>query len=112
VLLRQAIRIRARRGTSDARKQPHGQHIGRDIHVDSTEAETNARLLHICPDKSPCWEKWRSPYTRGRVIARSANANLDEVKAERHAASEIPEEERISCSSAPAGVACPWRTAG
>ncbi len=66
--------------------------VGRDLHVDSTEAETNARLIHSCPKDSKCWEEHKNRYGFSRAI--TAEANIDEVKAERHAASEYePDEE-------------------
>lgn len=38
-----------------ARAQSGGK-VGRDIHVDGTEAETNAHFKHACPKDSPCQE--------------------------------------------------------
>jgi hypothetical protein len=64
--------------------------VGRFWHVDSTEAETHARLQHVCPKGKACWrdrDAWRSDQ---RV---TAQAGSDYVRAERHLHAEIAEEE-------------------
>jgi hypothetical protein len=66
--------------------------VGRFLHVDSTEAETHARLEHVCPEWKPCWKtkapgSWRGG---GRV---SAAAGTPTVRAERHIRSADPEPE-------------------
>lgn len=66
--------------------------VGRFLHFDSTEAETHARLEHVCPAWSACW-KTKTPGTwrgRGRV---SAAATTPVVRAERHLKSADPEPE-------------------
>jgi hypothetical protein len=67
--------------------------VGRDLLVDGTEAETNARLKRMCPKTRSCWKKSKSAYTGRRETAKTADANLSEVKAERQAQAEIAEEE-------------------
>ncbi|MCU1529283.1 MAG: hypothetical protein JWP75_3046 [Frondihabitans sp.] len=74
----------ARRHTDDL--------VGRVLWVDGTEAETNARLRHACPPGRECWKN-RSAYTGQPEAAKSAAANLDEVKGERQAQAEIAEED-------------------
>lgn len=68
--------------------------VGRFLHFDSTEAETHARLEHVCPSWSPCWMvktpgSWKGG---GRV---SAAATTPVVRAERHLQSAEPEPEEI-----------------
>jgi hypothetical protein len=65
--------------------------VGRFWHVDSTEAETHARLEHVCPRSSKCWASktdWR-----GRSARKSAMAATRLVRAERHEQAETPEPE-------------------
>ncbi len=62
--------------------------VGRFLHVDSTEAETHARLEHVCPPASSC----HSRVTDWRASSRiSAAATTPIVRAERHLAAESPE---------------------
>lgn len=57
--------------------------IGRDLHVDATEAETNARLVHICDPSKPCMNRSRKPWIkdqqpRGTLV--TAMMNTDEAR--------------------------------
>lgn len=68
--------------------------VGRDIHVDGTEAETNARLIHDCPPgqcpRDPNWKGGGSYRARA-----SKKATSDEARANRHAdSSKAPEESK------------------
>lgn len=94
--------------------------VGRYLHVDATEAETHARLEHICPAGSPCWNgrrRRRNGRPGAAVTAdgddptdgnstgprRDAHAergtrvtaaeSINTVRSERHAKSEEPEPE-------------------
>lgn len=71
----------------------HNPEIGRHLHVDSTESETNARLHHICPKSSPCWKLKGKRPSNVRASMVSASADLADVKAERQAEAEKPEDE-------------------
>jgi hypothetical protein len=66
-----------------------GGQVGRFLHVDSTEAETHARLKHVCPADKACWrdrDAWRSDQ---RVSAQASSAY---VRAERQLNAQAPEE--------------------
>lgn len=72
-----------------------GGHVGRYLHVDSTEAETHARLRHVCPAGSACWGE-KTPgadWTGGPMITASAPTTF--VRAKRHIATAGPEPEEI-----------------
>lgn len=57
--------------------------VGRFLHFDSTEAETHARLEHVCPSWSPCWKVKTPGSWKGRKRV-SAAATTPVVRAERH----------------------------
>jgi hypothetical protein len=66
--------------------------VGLFWHVDSTEAETHARLQHACPTSKPCWK------TKGLAARRAAGrltaaAGTAAVRAERHVSAAAPEHE-------------------
>jgi hypothetical protein len=72
--------------------------VGFDMHFDSTEAETNARLIHDCRPGDGCkqafgWNKNR--YTGKSARAVSAEETTGRVQAERHrlTADEVSEDE-------------------
>lgn len=65
--------------------------VGRDLHVDSTESETNARLRHVCPSGSPCWGALPSFVRRARP--RTAEVHLSAVKEDRQREADRPEDE-------------------
>lgn len=62
-----------------ARKHSNGQ-VGRDLHIDGTEAETNARLVHDCQPGENCQK--RSKYPR--------RIHSDEAREHRHAEAAQP----------------------
>lgn len=62
-----------------------GGQVGRDLHIDSTEAETHARLQHICPHGSPCYAH--------RAARVSATLTSDEAREHRHSETETPDDE-------------------
>lgn len=68
-------------------------HVGRYLHVDSTEAETHARLRHVCPRGSTCWgeETPGADWRGGPMI--SASAPTPFVRAKRHIETAGPEPE-------------------
>lgn len=66
-----------------AGKQTGGE-VGRYVHVDGTEAETHARLRHICPKDAPCRDK-RS------AMRVTAGESVNVVRAARHAQAKEPE---------------------
>lgn len=67
--------------------------VGRFVHVDSTEAETHARLEHVCPTTSSCWKARREgTHYETRV---SAHAPTGAVRAGRHTRAAAPEPERL-----------------
>lgn len=69
--------------------------VGRYLHVDSTEAETHARLQHVCPETSPCWLTARGEKRkRPRPRRLSASAATKAVRARRHLDAAEPEPER------------------
>jgi hypothetical protein len=59
--------------------------VGRDLHVDATEAETNARLIHDCGPGDGCRK-------RGRFGARM---HSDEAQRIRHREAALPEPEDV-----------------
>lgn len=68
-----------------------GGRVGRDIHVDSTESETHARLKHICPEDSPCHER------KARFV--TASLTSDEAREHRHQEAEQPEDQMVELSA-------------
>lgn len=70
-----------------------GGRVGRFLHVDSTEAETHARLEHICPPSSPCHARKATQFNGGRGRRVSAGPMTPMVRAERHLDAETPEPE-------------------
>lgn len=70
-----------------------GGRVGRFLHVDSTEAETHARLEHICPPSSPCHARKAAQFNGGRGRRVSAGPMTPMVRAERHLDAETPEPE-------------------
>jgi hypothetical protein len=65
-----------------------GGQVGRYVHVDATEAETHARLEHVCPPGSPCRR------SNGRQVSRvTAGESMNLVREERHARADEPEPE-------------------
>lgn len=66
-----------------------GGHVGRDIHVDGTEAETNARLVHDCRPDEPCSRRTR----RARTPTYPQRATVSEVRHKRHLRTAQPPEE-------------------
>lgn len=66
-----------------------GGQIGRHLHVDATEAETHARLEHICPDWSDC-QRDNGRKNGSRV---TAGESMNAVREERHRRAEAPEPE-------------------
>lgn len=71
--------------------------VGRDVHVDGTEAETNARLVHDCRPGDACGRDGR------RVARYPQRAVAVEARAERHhaAAEAPPEDPKPSASATP-----------
>jgi len=63
-----------------------GGQVGRWLHVDATEAETNARLRHLCPKGAPCRAKRPADDV-------TAGAAMNQVRDERHRLAEEPEPE-------------------
>lgn len=84
----------AARMIQHARKHSGGL-VGRDIHVDGTEAETNARLVHDCQPGEPCTrasdenhpEHWQHSREQNRRRI-TADAHTDRARDERQKASE------------------------
>lgn len=70
--------------------QGSGGRVGRFLHVDATEAETHARLDHICPKSSPCWDR-KAQAKRGGAHRVSARTVTPLVREERHRQSAEPE---------------------
>jgi hypothetical protein len=68
-----------------------GGRVGTDLHVDSTESETHARLKHICPADSPCQQ------SKARLV--SATLTADEAREHRHQEAESPDDELLSFSA-------------
>lgn len=66
-----------------------GGRVGRFLHFDSTEAETHARLQHVCPEHAACWTSKKWGRKGGTKI--SASATTPVVRAERHLAASEPE---------------------
>lgn len=64
--------------------------VGRYLHVDATEAETHARLEHVCPPNSPC----RSRYG-GKAVRITPSVTTPLVRARRHEQAELPEPEQF-----------------
>lgn len=73
----------AERMIAHAAKHTNGE-VGRFLHVDSTEAETHARLKHICPPDSPCRKRLKG-------LRVSATVPVETVREERHDQGELPE---------------------
>lgn len=67
-----------------ARKATDGK-VGRYLHVDGTEAETQARLVHVCPKGSACYS--------GKSAAALSHEPVSAVRKERHALDDESEEE-------------------
>ncbi len=69
-----------------------GGRVGRYLHVDSTEAQTHARLRHVCPSSSACWrtERGRTGASTARI---TANADTSLVRSDRHERAALPEPE-------------------
>lgn len=68
-----------------------GGRVGHDLHVDSTESETHARLQHVCPKDSQCHQ------TRAQFV--SASLTTEEAREHRHQEAEEPEEEMVSLTA-------------
>lgn len=68
-----------------ARRHTGGK-VGRDIHVDGTEAETNARLQHDCRESESCARRTRR---RGNPVF-PRRVNTDDARATRHKNSAEP----------------------
>jgi hypothetical protein len=66
--------------------------VGRWLHVDATEAETNARLRHLCPPGSACRAK-RS------AMNVTAGAAMNQVRDERHRLADAPEPEGAAAAA-------------
>ena len=66
-----------------------GGRVGRFLHVDSTEAETHARLAHICPASSGCQKLSLGKFGNARRV--SAGPMTPIVRAERHLQAQQPE---------------------
>jgi hypothetical protein len=64
--------------------------VGRFLHFDSTEAETHARLEHVCPSWSACW-KTKTPGSWKGAPRVTATAATPMVRAERHLEAASPE---------------------
>ena len=69
--------------------------VGRFLHFDSTEAETHARLEHVCPAGSPCWKTKTPSFRRGDQRI-TAGATTPVVRAERHERAALPEPQTIT----------------
>ncbi len=93
------FRAAAGQAIRHARKASGGL-VGRDLHADFTEAETNARLRHACPKSRPCWKQRSRSYARPG--AKTADADLDQVKRDRHRQGELPEDQ-VQGDQAPLG---------
>lgn len=76
-----------------ARKATGGQ-IGRYLHVDGTEAETHARLKHVCPKGSPCWKARKDGTWQEQ--RKSASTPTTVVRGHRHVATAGPEPEDLT----------------
>ena len=66
--------------------------VGQDVHVDGTEAETNARLIHDC--KAGCCPRipdWKGP--KGKKGGMAAKALTSEAREKRHMESELAPED-------------------
>lgn len=86
----------AARMIQHARKHSGGL-VGRDVHVDGTEAETNARLVHDCQPGEPCTRATDPSHPEHRQHAReqhrrriTADAHSDRARDERQKAAELP----------------------
>lgn len=69
-----------------------GGRVGRFLHIDATEAETHARLTHVCPRTSPC-RRDRAPGKYGGAGRVSARTVTPLVREERHREAAEPEPE-------------------
>lgn len=80
------------------RKNPD---IGQHVHIDSTEAQTHAALVHVCPKDAPCWKRNRGQNGASQpsgdrklpMVERPQRATDEEAREERqHLAEEAPED--------------------
>lgn len=66
------------------RREPR---IGQHLHVDGTEAETNAAFVHDCTNEAPCM---RRSFGRRGVARRPQRTHSAEARAERHRETDAP----------------------
>jgi hypothetical protein len=86
------FRLAAHKLIRRARKHSKGL-VGRDVHIDGTEAETNARLVHICGASCPQGKKKDGSKKKRGPAELPARLPTESVRAIRHQQSDTSPEE-------------------
>lgn len=86
--------VRAAAGRFIQRAIAHDPRIVDHIHVDGTEAETHAALVHDCPPTAKCMQHRRG--RRGVVARRPQRITTDEQRAVRHKLAELPTDDELA----------------
>lgn len=86
--------VRAAAGRFIQRAIAHDPRVVEHIHVDCTEAETHAALVHDCPPTAKCMQHRRG--RRGVVARRPQRTSTDEQRAIRHKLAELPTDEELA----------------
>lgn len=86
--------IRATAGLFIQRAIANDPRILDHVHVDSTEAETHAALVHDCRPTAKCMQHRRG--RRGVVAKRPQRVTTDEERSQRHKLAELPTEQELA----------------
>jgi hypothetical protein len=88
--------IREGAGRLIQRAIKHCPEVAHHVHVDSTEAETHAALVHDCPADAPCMRHART--ARGEVAKRPQRASTDQARETRQRKAELPTGEELAAA--------------
>jgi len=86
--------LRAAAGRLIRRAVERCPEVAHHVHVDSTEAETHAALVHDCPVHEPCMRY--SPARRAEVARRPQRASTDQARETRQRKAELPTDEELA----------------